>query len=820
MNLDNFITVFNPQLSSKMVGYAVRPTTIWTIWSDSSICVFKRSNPKIYNKFPFDGLDPYSAKISVDDLGEKCVIYWDRLPILFFSLATGVVTTVPNITSSFHPTAACWISIPGEPPAILMGSLVGEILMISSSENHESTYLYIFPETQTIREMYAYCEDDLKMVFLLIQEQVYTFISNQPLQLIFEKGPSNKVLILGETSENVIIDHRLSLDTLDGNLRLSALHQLGIISFKAYKRPNGTIDFEQTITEYSIANTVTFQVCQWGILLAFEKNILLMYNSKPKASLHINGVKFMHFDNKGLVLFAVDEIKTIPIRDLRRYLVYTAVNHKDFNYALFVAQNDPIKSYVLKKQIDSKPLSEVGSYIYSLKWPLNDVTQALGLNSKPTLFYLCEMIKHIPKEKKKHRKALVNLALHLYTSFYPDLEEEFLTFIEDNYEDLDQHIIYKRLSEISFTKGIIKYATIIDDPNTILNNMFLESSLNKNEEENKDKQENQNPFPQEEENNQNQEQIDNKNNSNKEIFQYLSELKNHNNIITETLIRLLKTNFHEVEQFLLNHKLKLKNAESLPVLIHTPAIAHYLISDFTKDPTSLSLLVVSLCMSKLNDRLIQLCMNMWTNLDFLFRFSSSFQCDAASARILIKMNQPKLAVRFGMKVGLDYCNNLLTLIRDPIIKKKAWIEFLHDISTEEKEKALTRVMSAHILTFEEIIDIISDDSFLFEYSDEMLSAVTELEKDAETTHYVTKFQNVRAPDFPIGYEESCCFCQFPLLGTKFTAFPCGHKMHRNCLDQMIEKMRIEHPEQAHFDPLDSCPFCGMFSVETSSQSFN
>ena len=808
MKFDDFVTVFNPQISSEMVVYAVRPTTIWTLWSDSSICVFKRSNPKIYSKFPFDGLDPRMAKMSVDDLGEKCVIYWDRLPILFFSLATGTVSTVPNVTSAFHPTAACWISIPGQAPAVLMGSLVGEIMMISSTEGHESTFLYIFSETQTIREMYAYCKDDMKMVFLLIKEQVYTFISNQPLQLIFEKGPSNKVLILGETSENVVIDHRLSLDTLCGDLRLSALHQLGIISFTAHQRPNGTIDFEQTITEFSITNTASFQVCQWGILLAFENNVVLMSNSKPKASLPLKGVKFMHFDSKGLVIFTADGIKTISISNLRTYLVHNAVDHNDFNYALYVAQDDPIKSYVLKKQIDKMPISKVGSYIYSLKWPLSEVSQALGLDSKPTLLYLCEMIKHIPKTKKKHRKALVNLALHLHSSFYPDLEDEFLAFLEDNHEDLDPQATYNRLSEISFTKGIIKYATIIDDPEIIIDQKLIQCQSTKEETNIENTQSDTTENSKEEQNY-----------TKKEVFQFLSELQNHNNIVAETLIRLLKTNFKEVEQFLLNHKFKLKSDESLPVLIQLPKIAHNFLSDYTKDPTSLSLLIVSLCLSSLNDRLIQLCMNMWTNLDFLFRFTSSFQCNAASARILIKMNQPKLAVRFGMKVGLDYCNNLLSLIRDQTIKKKAWIEFLHDIPPEEKEKALTRAISTHILTFEEIIDIISDDSFLYEYSDEMLSAVTELEKDAETTHYVTRFQNIRAPDFSIGFEEGCCFCQLPLLGTKFTAFPCGHKMHRNCLDQMVEKMRIAHPDQ-EIQPLDSCPFCGMFSVETSSQSFD
>ena len=61
-----------------------------------------------------------------------------------------------------------------------------------------------------------------------------------------------------------------------------------------------------------------------------------------------------------------------------------------------------------------------------------------------------------------------------------------------------------------------------------------------------------------------------------------------------------------------------------------------------------------------------------------------------------------------------------------------------------------------------------------------------------------RFPDVRAPDFPIGYEEGCCFCQLPLLGTKFTAFPCGHKMHRSCLEQYIEK--IKQDEYAFSDP--------------------
>lgn len=783
MDFNEVTTVFNPHLSSTMVMYAVRPTTIWTLRSDSSICVFKRSNPKVFSKFPFDGHDPNTAKMSVDDLGEKCVIFWDRLPILFFSLATGTVCELSKINSAFHPTSACWITLTGNVPAVLVGSLVGEVLLVSSDEEHNCNVLYTFNEPLTIREIYAHVEGDYKMVFLLVNEQVYTFISQEPIDKVFSSGSFNKVLILGEANANTQIDHRLTLDTLDGCLRLSALHFLGIISFKVSQKSNGTFTFEQTIMEVDTSNATSFEFCPLGLLIVLEKNILLLSDSKPKASLPMSGVQYIASDEKGLVLFKDDEIVTVPIKGLRTYIAKKAVRQKDFKYALAVAQDDPIKFFVLQKQIEKMPQEKIGPYVISLKWTINEVASSLGLESKAMLFYLRELLKNvICKERKKQRVAVIDWVFQLHSSFYPELEPEFIDFIKTYGKEMDPKAVYNRLDEIGFDKGLNVFAELTNDNTKTVDNMLLASKKD-------------------------------------EALKYIEKLRNNSEVVAETLIRLLITNHEEVKNFMINNKLKLTLDYSLPILAHMPSIAHQVVSNYPRDDLTLILLVLSLCINHLDERIIQL-MNVNINkIDLILRFANSYNCFAAAARILVRMGQPRLAVRVAMKVSLGYTNTLLITITDTQMQKEAWMELLHIVAPEEREKALTRVISSHLFTFEELIDIIDDDAFLFQYSDEMLNAVTELEKDAETIYYAVNFRPVTANDFPVQYDEGCCICQLPLLGTKFSAFPCGHKMHTECLEKFVQKIREAHPDN-EIGALDSCPLCGIHSVETALQPFD
>lgn len=780
MNFENIINVFNPYLTSSLIKYAVRPTTIWTLRSDSTLFVFKRSNLKTFSKFPFDGPDPSLAKISVDALGEKCVIFWDRPPILFFSLATGEFSIIQDIKTSFYPSAACWMPTTNGSSDILFGSITGEILSISSDENHEVKSLYTMPNGQLIRELHSHVNGDMKMIFVNIEEQILTFYGTSDIEQIFQKGPSNKVIVLFGTEQQNPNSKRIILDTYEGSIRLSVLHMLGVMSYVAQMDGNRLINYDQKVSEFDITNVVAIETCQWGFLVVFDKNILFFYESKPKASLPISNVRHISCDNIGLVLFTDEEIITISTKSFLHYIVHDAVKHKLFDYALYLSQNDSIRFYVLKKQIEKMFPEKVGKYLISLKWSINDIVKAVGLDSTATLAYLTEYIVNLPKTMKKQRFAMINWAFQLHSKFYPQMEQQFIKFLQDYGQEMPKEEIYHVLDEINFQNGIIEFAKVINDEQKIINQIIAYKDIN-------------------------------------DVLNYLASI-NNSKLISLTLQRLIETRKKEVIDFLNNNYLKIVTEDQLPLVSFVPETASQIFNEFTTDKTARTMMMISMCMNHLDDRIIQLLSRSKTDFPFLYRFSNYFECHQAVSRILIRLHKSKQAVRVALKFGSSSVHNFLASIKDTETQKDAWTEYVNNIKGEERDRAINRLIATNLFTFEELIDVIGDDSFLYEYADEMLQAVKKMEKDAETIYYRTHFHQVRAPDFPISYAETCRFCSLPLLGTKFVAFPCGHVMHKECLHKMVDEVRKHHPDDEIGD-MESCPICGIISVETVLQPF-
>lgn len=782
MNFEEITNIFNPYLSSKMIGFAVRPTTIWTLRSDSTLYVFKRSNPKVFSKFPFDGLDAVLAKISVDKLGEKCVIFWDRLPVLYFSLATGQFTVIPNIKPSFYPSAACWMTDSDGSSKILFGSITGEIMSIASDEDHSIEYLHVMPRGQTIRELHSHVINNIKMIFVNVDDQIITFYGSGNLKQIFEKGPSNKVIVLltSDIQTGVEMESKILLDTYEGKLRLSTFHTLGVISYYAHIDGERLANYEQKISEIDISNVATFETCPWGFLIGLEKNILFLYNLKPKASLPIQNVKQIHCDYNGLVLFTENEIITITMKSFLHYLVHDAIRHKLFDYALTLAGNDSIKYYVLRKQVEKMNYDKIGSYIVTLKWKLNEIVQAIGMDTIPTLMYLIEVINLMPKTRTKQRLSLIFWTFQLFCKFYPNFDKQFLKFLHDYATDLPKSETYEILKEINCKEGIIEFAKALDDKQKIVN--LLISNIEPTE-----------------------------------ILEYLSSIKD-SHLISYSLLRMITSNSDKVKEFLVANALKILTIDQLPLLSLIPTVASTVLTDFSSDNLVKNIYMISLCMNHQDERIIQILKRSKPDYALLYRFTKTFECNQAESNILIRLNKPKQAVRVAMKFGTKFVNNFLAGIKDTAAQKAAWSEFVHNISGDERNKAINRLIATNLFTFEELIDVIGDDTYLYEYADEMLSAVKLMEKESETVYFTTNFHNVRAPDFPLSYIDTCHYCPLPLLGTKFTAFPCGHKMHKECLRKAIDEIRSLHPDE-HIDDLESCPVCGMFSVETVSQPF-
>ena len=84
-------------------------------------------------------------------------------------------------------------------------------------------------------------------------------------------------------------------------------------------------------------------------------------------------------------------------------------------------------------------------------------------------------------------------------------------------------------------------------------------------------------------------------------------------------------------------------------------------------------------MSHLNEKVVQLMITNNKHLDLIYRVASKFDCFVEAAKILVKMQQPKLAVRVAMKVNLEYTNALMSTITDTKMQKEAWVELLFGI---------------------------------------------------------------------------------------------------------------------------------------------
>jgi len=763
--ISEYLTKYQQSLNKVIISYAIRPSTFWTLCADSSLVIFQRNNPSIFSRYQFDVHDPKKAKMVVDNQGDRCILFWERLPVLMFSVYNPIFIEVP-IVKTFSPLCACWISESYENISFILGTNNGEVLNIFYDETYQTSILFVLPDPSPIYEIHLYLSE-IKIVFVFLEDKILSFSGRQSLELIFGNGPSNRVLFIGKSPSSSI--NRAYTDSCKGMCRLSASHELGIISFTANDCSNDQVRFSQDISEIDIHQMSCFIVFSLGTLVALEKNLILMYKSKPKASIPISGVKFMSFDSNGLVFFTDSEIITMPLLKIKEYLVHLFLKQKDFPFALFIAGNDEMKYQVVREQMEKLPLSSIGSFLLNLNWTFHEISEFIGLKNYHFLLYLKALVKKLGEDKCRLRITLLNFIFHIHISLYPQYDSEFLGFIAEYFHSFQLEWTIKQFNEIGFVRGVESITELNKSTeecvNYYLSNNMIDKAL--------------------------------------ELLPSILNSKKLNGL----LIRVLRSDTSKVSKFVIQNKFNISLDTISSVLVHIPDCAAQIISGATIPISMAALSIWSFCLFK-NEQSIITLLKRGVNPSFLFRYCIHYDCFEAASQVLLWMKFPKNAVRIAHRVSYSYAHHLVETISDSKLQKEGWIQLIQLSIGEQRENLVKHLIKTSVFEFVELIDCINDDEPFYTFSEQMLNAVRSIESYQKETSFVTSFPPPKSSSYVVESKDACQLCGKTVLGCDFIRFPCSHMIHNSCIKTELESYKRKG------DIYESCPICGFISVSS------
>lgn len=280
------------------------------------------------------------------------------------------------------------------------------------------------------------------------------------------------------------------------------------------------------------------------------------------------------------------------------------------------------------------------------------------------------------------------------------------------------------------------------------------------------------------------------------------------------LTRLIKSDIEKVKRYARKNKRRIPMRSLLPVLAFLQPIAHEFVTEYMDDPETISLLVIALCNNKETNELVRLPAHRFP-LTYVYRFTTRFGCTEAAAKVLVRMGRPRDAVRTAHNVSEAFENLLIASIKNTEQQKLAWLELFAVSDAAKKPAVLSRIMATGLFTFEDLINIFDDDALLYEYGDDMTDAVRTLERGSEVVSFDTVFPETTAGAFQLHVGDCCPECLQPLLGTRFAAFPCGHRLHTRCLQRVF----VARTGGDGHGFLDSCPICGMLALGEITKDF-
>ena len=787
-SLKSFPYVFKSGIAS----IDITKTYIWVLLKNASFIIISKSDPKqiITNTFQ----NPEKVK-----LNEKCKIYASPdekgcMMLLFnelFYFDMNKPNEIPKQIKLHDPVESKKISCGAwfeedDYLYFICCTSTGKIFQLSPDSTAFTNYLFNFPEKVIINNIVIL---SLKQTFVFVF--VSTNISADGKIVIFfgeESWKIAKIFAEGKTNSNIGIG-TANPRVLDRSNRYK--NTFSVISFENIilylsepKWRKNQVKINQD--GYESKNIVAFNCWEYGAFVSKKDNIQYsFYNDSKQLAVNQfliqlpNVIKIM-FDESNIWFITERILYNIEIKEFLKLASDIAFELKFYK---FVLQTSDISSDSSKRNISLQELmktltpEELIELILSLNWPLDFILQTF-IDSP--LFLIKYLNAYLLNQSSDSPPQILHLIALLYSQQLPEMKNQFLEFIEKNYNNFSKQSLLQILKKVNFWEGIEKYLYLIQDFETLINECNY-YQVNDN---------------------------------------LLTYIKNSRNLIqlTKNIKKILKMDQNSSQELALAlHNLPYFTPEQLvPIISQLPDFPiQSLKQNFPRGEIYSIILCMSYCKNKDDVSIVKMVKDGLIDPSKALRFCLLTNCKNAATEILWNQSKPEYAIDMGMPEFEEKIKFLIRRENDVKLKKRGWIHLLKKTAGSKRREVMSELLETDLFQFNEILEYADDLDTIMQYKDIMIEAVDQIQETAKHVHYRTKFAPIQFPEEKIKLTDNCVLCMNPLFGQKFVIFPCRHMAHTQCLKDNLKKLNIQTNTPSEDLYIRSCPICGFNSIPSA-----
>ncbi|OHT10710.1 hypothetical protein TRFO_19928 [Tritrichomonas foetus] len=780
-SLDNF----DYHLKSEILAAATSSKHVWAILSDSNLHIINKSNPRnfICKPIQISGKQSLNStcKIYVSPDENNCMIITPGF-LYYYSLRNPDEAPKKLILpQSGECKCGSWFEEDGYPYFIYCTSN-GEVFQLSPDSTKISNHLYSMKNKTPIYNILI-LNTNITYVFLFVSDHILCFFGDEPLAILFCRGPSNKVIMVGP-SNTTTLDRSCKF-----NNQISITCAFGILTLFDFELAKSQIKYKQTVTDYNAQEIIAFTFCQYGALIAKKDKVEFISNKQTnptKFSLNLPDVIKIVVDENHVWFITQRRFFNISLRKFLDLASEIALENKDYEFALQTSNNSNTRIIAIKHQMEVMKPPEMAKFLFSLNWPMQFIANIFIDSPK----FLIQYFELILNKNCNFSIQLAHWTLILYSQIYPDSKNDFLVFIERHYSKFSRNAILQVLEKVSFWEGIEKYLYLINDIETLINMSALYQKYDS-------------------------------------MLSILLKTENPTQFVNITL-KLLNINPNQTDELfatILQTK-PFTPDKIVPLLCISPnfAIQYLQTYFFKKNDIYSSILVMAYCENNTEYKIIKMVKDSLIDPCRALRFCLQSNCINAATEILWSLAKPELAIDHAIDYSIKYNlpeleEEVKKLVREEKkldIQKRGWKRLLQKTNGNKRREIMAEVLDTNLFNFEEITNYVDDMDTIRQYKDIMLEAVNMIQEAAAPVHYRTKFAPVFIPDKLIKLTDRCVLCGTSIIGQKFVIFPCQHMAHSECLKENTQRLRKYMKTEFHDQYLRSCPVCGFASIPETS----
>jgi hypothetical protein len=703
--------------------------------------------------------------------------------LVFVSLETKTASPI-LLPTDCTPTCGCWVEQPGEPPTFFFGSRTGDVLGLKPSLSLKCFSIFRVRSAASPRTVYGlgfWRGATFVAVFIVATQQIFCFSGTGSFEALLGGGRETTIMV----DPNLPMRSHLSFSSDRVKCLMATVIKQGVLTLTGRDHGRRSVVFQQSLCDINILSVQAILCTDFGVLLARPQSVTFYYEQSFSVEIQIENVVSVAICNGDLCFIKQNAVHSIPLAQFKQLLFEKAIEEKAFKYATMLANDPASRKRALLALMQTMDTKEIAEYLHALTWDLSTLLEVEGVDSPIVLFYLREILDKLPPDGVCRKVALCRWILQLHSTLLPKFRETFLDFLETFGQFLDRPTVYAGLRAVGFTDGVLRFATLLNDPDNLVR-LFVETD------------------------------------SLDSIYQYLGQIKSHQQFV-ETANRLLGDKFREkTKRCLIEcrrpiHKL-------IPILVKVPECVSVMLSDcfiFRESLATKTLFVLSLAMHHDDDQLIQLLFSGAVSSGLLIRCCRRSDCAKARAQVYIGLRQPERAVEIALdSLPLAAVHDLLNGIADAGLRKRGFVKLLQLATAQDRKATLRLIGKTDLLSFSEIVDFVDDDYFVAAVKEQFADFVRTLEEKRTMATYREVFGRKREIDFMLKLDTGCDVCNTVLMGTEFIKFGCGHVVHKSCADGAITAAAEQLMGFIRRDVKDSCPICGFLAVAYAFEAFD